>query len=106
MQSFVAEVQMPTPTPEKKTDEVDTASDSTEEVMNVLLKGLEKLNFDHPRIKKKVLQRAFQIWSDAQPMQTREKKRKRSDLPTYGLDREAAIKQARQEISDAFREAT
>ena len=56
MQSFVAEVQMPTSTPEKKTTEVNTASDSTKEDMNVLLKGLEELNFDHPRIKKKVLQ--------------------------------------------------
>ena len=71
-----------------------------------LLKGLEELNFDHPRIIKKVLQQAFQIWSDAQPTQTREKKRKRSDLPTSGPDREAAIKQAQEEISDAFREAT
>ena len=56
MQSFVAEVQMSTLTPEKKTAEFDTASDSMEEDMNVLLKGLEELNFDHPRIKKKVLQ--------------------------------------------------
>ena len=62
------------------------------EDMNILLKGLEELNFDHPRIKKKVMQRAFQIWSNAQPMQIRAKKRKRSDLPTSGPDREVAIK--------------
>ena len=56
MQTFAAEAQTPTPTLEKKTNEVDTTSDSTEEDMNVLLKGLGELNFDHPRIKKKVLQ--------------------------------------------------
>ena len=65
MQSFEIEVQTMTMTPEKKTAEVDIASDSMEEDMIVLLKGLEELNFDHPRIKKKVLQQAFQIWSDA-----------------------------------------
>ena len=92
MQSFAVEVQTLTMTPEKKTAEVDSASDSTEEDVNTLLKRLEELNFDHPRIKKKVLQRAFQIWSDVQPTQTRAKKRKRLDLPTFGLDREAAIK--------------
>ena len=56
MQSFTAEVQTPTLMLEKKMAEVDTASDSTEEDMNILLKRLEELNFDHPRIKKKVLQ--------------------------------------------------
>ena len=65
MQSFVVEAQMPTQTPEKKTIDADTSSDLTEEDMNVLLKGLEDLDFDHPRIQKKVLQRAFQIWSNA-----------------------------------------
>lgn len=106
IQSFIAEVQTPMPTLEKKTAEVDTSSDLTEEDMNVLLKGLEELDFDHPIIQKKVLQQTFQIWSDAQPTQTRAKKRKRSDLPTSGPEREATIQQARQEISDAFREAT
>ena len=56
MQSFVAEAQTPTQTPEKKTVEVGTSSDSTKEDMNVLLKGLEDLDFDHPIIQKKVLQ--------------------------------------------------
>ena len=59
MQSFVPEAQTSMLTLEKKTAEVDTSSDSTEEDMNVLLKGLEYLDFDHPRIQKKVLQRAF-----------------------------------------------
>ena len=67
-QSFTTKVQTLMPTPEKKTAKVDASSGSTEEDMNVLLKGLEELNFDHPRIKNKVLQQAFQIWSDAQTM--------------------------------------
>ena len=41
MQTFTVEAQTLTPTPEKKTVEVDTTSDSTKEDMNVLLKGLE-----------------------------------------------------------------
>lgn len=52
----MAEARTPTQTPEKKTAEVDTSSDSTEEDMNILLKGLEYLDFDHPSIQKKVLQ--------------------------------------------------
>ena len=48
-------------TPENKIADVDTSSDLTEEDMNVLLKGLEDLDFDHPRIQKKVLQRTFKI---------------------------------------------
>jgi hypothetical protein len=56
MQSFVVEAQTPTLTLEKKTTEVDTPSESTEEDMNILLKGLEDLDFNHPRIQKKVLQ--------------------------------------------------
>ena len=65
MQSFVLEAQTPTLTPENKTIEDDSLSESTEEDMNVLLKGLEELNLDHPRIQKKVFQRAFKIWSNA-----------------------------------------
>ena len=65
MQSFAAEAQTSMQTPEKKTTKADTSSDSTEEDMNILPKGLEDLDFDHPRIQKKVLQRAFQIWLDA-----------------------------------------
>ena len=56
MQLFTVEAQTPMPTPEKKTVEVDTISDTTKEDMNVLLKGLEELDFDYPRIQKKVLQ--------------------------------------------------
>ena len=56
MQSFTVEAQMLTLTTKKKTIEVDTSSDLTEEDMNILLKGLEELDFDHPRIQKKVLQ--------------------------------------------------
>ena len=50
MQSFVLEAQIPTPTPEKKTVEDDSLSESMEEDMNVLLKGLKELDFDHPHI--------------------------------------------------------
>ena len=64
MQSFVSEAQTLTPTPEKKIVEDDSSSELIEEDMNVLLKGLEELNFDHPRIQKKVLQQAFKIWSN------------------------------------------
>ena len=55
MQSFVLEAQTPTQTHEKKTAEADSSSESTEEDMNVLLKGLEDMDFNHPRIQKKVL---------------------------------------------------
>ena len=76
-----------------------------EEDMNVLLKGLEELDFNHPHLQKKILQRAFKIWSNAQLTQTRTMKRKRSELPTFGPEGEVAIKQAQQEILEAFREA-
>ena len=95
MQSFVLEAQTSTPTPEKKTVKDDSSSKSMEEDMNTLLKGLEELNFDHPHIQKKVLQRALKIWSNAQPTQTREMKRKSSELPTSRPEGEAATKQAR-----------
>ena len=104
MQSFVLESQTPTPTPEKKLVEEDSSSESTEEDINVLLKGLEEVDFNHPCVHKKVLERAFKIWSNAQPTQTRAAKRKRSKLPTVGPKGEAAIKQAQQEILQAYRE--
>ena len=50
MQSFVSEAQNPTPTPEKKTVKDDSSSESTEEDIDVLLKGLAKLDFEHPLI--------------------------------------------------------
>ena len=92
-------------TPKNKNVDADTSSHSIEEDMNVLLKGLEDLDFDHPRIQKKLLQQAFKIWSDAQPTQTMETKRKRVDFLTSGPKGEATIKQDRREISNAFREA-
>ena len=55
MQSFVLEAQTPTPTPKKKLVKDNSLSESTEEDADVLLKGLAKLNFDHPRVQKKVL---------------------------------------------------
>ena len=65
MQSFVVEAQTLTQTPENKTTNANSSSESTEEDMNVLLKELKELDFDHPRIQKNVLQRALKIWSDA-----------------------------------------
>ena len=61
MQSFVVEAQTLTQTPKKKSVEDDSTNESTEEDMNVLLKGIEELDFNHPWIQKKVLQRAFKI---------------------------------------------
>lgn len=95
MQSFVSKEKTLTPTPEKKPIEDDLLSESTEEDINVLLKGLEELDFDHPHIQKKVLQRACRIWSNVQPTQTRVMKRKRSELPTLGPEGKVAIEQAR-----------
>ena len=94
MQSFVSEAQTPTLTLEKKPIEDDSSSESTEEDIDVLFKGLAELDFDHPRIQKKVLQRAFRIWSNVQPTQKRATKRKRSELPTLGLEGKVAIEQA------------
>lgn len=67
MQSFVSEVQTLTTTPKKKLVEGESLSESMEEDIDVLLKGPTELDFDHPRIQKKVLQRAFRIWSNSQP---------------------------------------
>lgn len=92
MQSFVLEAQTLTPTPRKKTNEDDSSSELIEQDMNVPLKGLEELNFDHPQIKKKVLQSSYKSWPNAQPTQTRAMKRKRLELPTYGLEGEPFIK--------------
>lgn len=95
MQSFAVEAQTSTQTPKKKIVDVDSSSKSTKEDMNALLKGLKELNFNHPRIQKKVLQRAFKIWSNAQLTQMWETKRKRSELPASEPEGEIAIKQAR-----------
>lgn len=46
----MSEAQTLTPTPEKKTVEDDSSSEAIEEDMNVLLKGLEELNFKNPCI--------------------------------------------------------
>lgn len=90
----------------KKPIEDDSSSESTEEDINVLLKGLAELNFKHPHIQKKVLQRDFRIWSNSQPTQTRVTKRKSSKLPALGPEGKASIEQAWQEISQAYKEAT
>ena len=58
-----------TSTPEKKPveKEDDTSSELTEEDTNVLFKGIIVLKFMHPWLQKKVIQRAFSIWSNSQP---------------------------------------
>ena len=68
--------------------------ESTEEDIDVLLKGLVEHDFEHPRIQKKVLQRAFRIWSNTQLTQTRVTKRKIYELPALGPKGKAAIEQA------------
>jgi hypothetical protein len=50
MQSFAVKAQTLMQTPDKKTAKVNTSSDFSKEYMNVLHKGLEDLDFDHPII--------------------------------------------------------
>ena len=58
MQPFVPEAQQTVPSNTKKKPlldkEEDTSSESTEEDMDALLKGITELDFDHPRLQKKV----------------------------------------------------
>jgi hypothetical protein len=69
MQPFIPEAQQIALSNTKKkplpNKDEDTSSESIEEDMDVLLKGITKLNFNHPQLKKKVNQRAFNIWSNA-----------------------------------------
>lgn len=79
MQPFVPELQ-PTipPSTEKKLlldKDEDTSRKLMEEDMDVLLKGIGELDFDHPRLQKKVYQRAFNIYSNSQPTRTQATKR-------------------------------
>ena len=84
MEPFIPEAhQTTTSITEKKPivdKEDDTSSESTEEDIDVLFKGITKLDFDHPRLQKKVNQRAFNNWSNAQLTITRETKRKDPNL--------------------------
>ena len=99
MQPFVIEAQLPTTSTTKKKPvdkEDDTSSESTKEDMDVLLKGIVKLDFEHPRLQKKVNQRAFSIWSNAQSTRTRATKRKRSEFLSLGPECEATKEQDRQ----------
>lgn len=70
MQSFVSEAQTPTSTLEKKplAKKDNMSSDSMEEDIDVLLKGINELDFENPRIQKNLLQRDFKIWSNSQPI--------------------------------------
>ena len=58
MQPFVLEVHPTVPLSTKKkplpNKDEDTSSESTKEDMEVLLKGIAELDFDHPRLQKKV----------------------------------------------------
>ena len=58
--------------------------------MDSLLKGIVELDFEHPRLQKKINQRAFNIWSNAQPTRTRETQRKISEFLSLGLECESA----------------
>ena len=55
MQSFASEAQTSMLTPEKKSleKEDDTSSESTKEDIDILLKGIVELEFEHPCIQKK-----------------------------------------------------
>jgi hypothetical protein len=65
MSPFIPEAQQTAPSNTEKKPlldkEEDTSSESMEEDMDVLLKGITKLEFDHPWLQKKVNQRAFSI---------------------------------------------
>ena len=58
--------------------------------MYVLLKGITEIDFEHPRLQKKIIQRAFNIWLNSQPTKTRATKRKRYEFLSLGLECEAA----------------
>ena len=73
--------------------------------MDALLKGTTKLDFDHPRLQKKVNQKAFNIWSNAQPTRTRATKRKRSEFLSLRPKCEIAKQKARQEITKAYKDS-
>ena len=96
MQPFVSKAQQTImSTLEKKIVEKaeDIMSKSTEEDMDVLIKGIVKIDFENPRLKKKVLQRAFGIWLNFQSTRTRAMKRKRSEFSSLSLEFEAAMEQ-------------
>ena len=65
MKPFIPKAQQTAPSNTKKKPlsdkEEDTSSKSMEEDMDVLLKGITELDFDHPPLQKKVNQRAFNI---------------------------------------------
>ena len=108
MQPFLPEAQQTTTsTIEKKPidKEDDTSSELTEEDMDVLLKGITELEFEHPQLQKKINQRAFSIWSNAQPTRTRETKRKRSKFLSLRPECEATKEQDRQEITKAYKDS-
>lgn len=93
MPPFVLEAQQTAPSNIEKqplsNKEEDTSSESMEEDTDALLKGIVELDFDHPRLQKKVNQRAFIIWSNAQPTKKRGTKRKRFEFLSLRPKREA-----------------
>lgn len=101
MKSFVSEAHTSTSTLEKKSPdkEDNMSSESTEEDIDILLKGITELDFEHPCIQKKILQRSFNIWSNSQPTRTRATKRKIYEFSSLSAKCEAAIEQDHREIS-------
>ena len=87
MQPFVSEAQQTTTSTTKKKlvdREDDTSNKLREEDMDVLLKSIIELNFEHPQLEKKINQRAFSIWSNSQLTRTKATKRKRSEFLSLG----------------------
>ena len=73
--------------------------------MDVLLKGIAELEFDHPQLEEKVNQREFSIWLNTQLNRTRETKRKRYEFLSLGPKCEAAKEQDRQEIMKSYKDS-
>lgn len=79
MQSFISEAQTSTLTLEKKSleKEDDMSIESMKEDINVLLKGIAKLDFEHPHIYKNITPKSLQHMAElpANPDKSYKKKK-------------------------------
>ena len=94
MHPFLSKAQQTlTSNPKKKVveKEGDTSSESTKEEMDFLFKGIFEIDFEHPRLKKKIIQREFSIWSNSQPTRIRATKRKRCEFLSLISECEATM---------------
>jgi hypothetical protein len=107
MQSFVSKAQTSTSNLENKSFEKEdnTSSELTEEDIDILLNLILELNFEHPRIQKKITPKILQHMVELSPTWTRDTNRKRYEFSSLGVEFEAAIEQAYQEISQAYKDA-